>query len=115
MSAIRRISTVLFCVLVVASCQEDGAASDDSSTFPDLLKIQREACERDRGRWGLSANKVTYVCYRTLDDANQHCSKSSDCDGLCLARSQSCSPIEPFYGCHEVLSDSGFPQTLCIE
>ena len=102
MSAIRRVSTAIFCVLALAACQEDGPApSETQSAFPDLLRLQREACEKDRGRWGLAANKT--------------CKVGSDCQGLCLARSRTCSPIEPFYGCHQVLSDSGVPQTLCIE
>ncbi len=116
MSALRRVSVAAVFFIILAACQEDGPnPSEDQTVFPDLLKIQRDACEKDGGRWGLAANKATYVCYRTLFDANKTCSTGRDCEGLCLARSRTCSPIKPFYGCHQVLSNSGVPQTLCIE
>ena len=116
MSALRRVSTAAVCVIALAACQEDGPnPSASQSAFPDLLQLQRDACEKDRGRWGLAATKASYVCYRDLRDANKTCKVESDCEGLCLARSRTCSPIEPFYGCHQVLSNSGVPQTLCIE
>ena len=116
MSAIRRVLTAVVCVSVLASCQEDGnSATESESIFPDLLQIQRDACEKSGGRWGAAPGKASQVCYRTLRDANQTCSTESDCDGFCLARSRTCSPVEPFYGCHEVLSSSGLRQTVCVE
>ena len=116
MSAIRRVLTAVFCMLAVTSCQEDGqSAVESESAFPDLLRIQGEACEKKGGRWGPAPSKASFVCYRTLSDANTGCRVESDCEGMCLARSRTCSPIEPFFGCHQVLSDSGFQQTLCVE
>ena len=116
MSAIRRILTAVVCMFVLASCQEDGnSATATDSVFPDLLSIQRTDCEKRGGRWGAAPGKAAQVCYRTLPDANQSCQVESDCAGLCLARSRTCSPVEPFYGCHEVLSASGLRQTVCIE
>ncbi|AZQ66349.1 hypothetical protein EF888_03900 [Silicimonas algicola] len=116
MSAIRRISTVLFCVLTLVACQEDGALpAEGDSTIPDVMAGARTDCERAGGRWGLTSSKTSYVCYRAMPDANKTCRSADDCDGLCLARSRTCSPIEPFYGCHQVLSGSGLPQTMCIE
>lgn len=114
MSAIRRIVTVFLVGLALAACQED--TSDDSDgTVPDLLGEQRAACQKEGGRFGRSANGVTFVCYRPMPDANQTCATGRDCAGLCLARSRTCSPVEPFYGCHEILSSTGLRQTLCVE
>ena len=114
MSAIRRIVTVFLVGLALAACQEDTNGDSDGST-PDLLGQMRADCEKDGGRFGRSANGVTFACYRPTSDANKHCETGSDCEGLCLARSLTCSPIEPFFGCHEVLSSRGLRQTLCVE
>ena len=116
MSAVRRILTVLFCVFALAACQEDGPQGSESGAgIPDVMSGAAKDCERSGGRWGPTSSRTSYVCYRDMPDANKSCKVAGDCEGLCLARSRTCSPIEPFYGCHEVLSGSGLPQTLCIE
>ena len=116
MHAIRRGFTVLTCLVMLSACQEDGPAiSTDGTPVPDLLQAARQQCDRDGGRWALAPGKVTYVCYKELRDAGKLCRASSDCEGICLARSRTCSPIEPFYGCHEVLTNGGGQQTLCVE
>jgi len=116
MSAMRRILTAGFMVIALVSCDDDDVDVPVSeSIFPDILKQEREACEADDGRWGTAANGALFVCYRNQPDANQSCRVESDCAGFCLARSRTCSPIDPFYGCHQVLSKDGFPQTLCVE
>lgn len=116
MAVLRTIIIIFASVLVLAGCQEDGDTDQVwQSEFPDLLREQREACERQGGRWGAAPGKTSYVCFEDLRDALKPCASSSDCDGLCLARSRSCSPIKPFFGCHEVLNSNGVQQTLCIE
>lgn len=116
MSATRRILTAVLFGVLLAGCQEDGPNTPDSqSVFPDLLAEQRESCERRGGRWGLALGKTVYVCYRDTRDANKSCTRETDCEGLCLARSRTCSPIEPFFGCHEVLNSRGLRQTRCVE
>lgn len=116
MSAFRRVLTVVLMVTALASCDEDGGSEPArDSAFPDLLGEQRITCERRGGRWAPAASQTSFVCYLTLPDANKTCSTGRDCQGLCLARSHSCTPVKPFYGCHEVLSNSGLPQTVCIE
>lgn len=116
MSAIRRVMTVVLCCFSLVACQEDGPEVSESGTaIPDILAIERTACEREGGRWALAIGKSTYVCYEDLNDANKTCSTANDCKGLCLARSRSCSPVKPFFGCHEVLSSTGVRQTLCVQ
>ena len=116
MDAMRRGLTVFCCLFLLAACQEDGpATSSASEPIPNLLATAQAQCERSGGQWGLTPGKATYVCYRRLSDAGKLCRGEDDCKGLCLARSQTCSPIEPFLGCHEVLSSSGVRQTLCVE
>lgn len=116
MHAIRRGLTLITCLIALAACQEDGPVTPSATEpVPDLLRIASQQCDRDKGRWALAPGKATYVCYHEMRDAGKLCRADSDCDGLCLARSRTCSPIEPFYGCHEVLTDRGVQQTLCIE
>lgn len=116
MSAICRViaAALLGCVLV--ACEDeasDGPVSD--SIFPDIMAERRADCEASGGRWGPIANKTIFICFRNLPDANQPCRTETDCQGYCLARSRTCAPIEPLFGCHEVLSPSGLPQTVCVE
>ena len=116
MRAFWRGLTAFCCALVLAACQEDGSAGPvDSGAAPDLVAIVGAECERDGGRWAPTPGKAGFVCYRDLPDAGKFCRAAGDCRGHCLARSRTCSPIEPFFGCHEVLANSGVRQTLCIE
>ena len=116
MSAIRLAMTVLVSSVLLAGCQEgdtDTVAADPS--IPAALAPQRAACEKDGGRWGKVPNRDTFTCFRITEDANKPCKNANDCEGLCLARSRTCAPQVPLFGCHEVLSASGVRQTLCIE
>ncbi len=116
MDAIRRGLTVIGCIILLSACQEDGPKSSEiNEPVPNLLSAAQTDCERSGGRWALTPGKAGYACFRNLSDAGKLCSAETDCQGLCLARSRTCSPIEPFFGCHEVLSSSGVQQTLCIE
>ena len=116
MSVLRRISAAAVFLIALAACQEDGPnPSNNQNAFPDLLQMQREACEKDGGSWGVAATKASFVCYRPTRDANQSCRAASDCEGVCLARSRTCAPVKPFLGCHQVLSNTGVVQTLCLE
>ncbi len=115
MSALSRSLLVGALTFLVASCQEDGPAdSDVASTRPDLLADQRNQCVRSGGTWGLRAGDSIFICFQPTRDANKTCSIASDCDGLCLARSRTCSPIKPFLGCHEILTEGGAQATQCV-
>lgn len=104
------------CAILLAACQDDGPRpSAETAPVPDLFKIAAEQCARDGGRWSPAPGKATHVCYKTPRDAGKLCRDAGDCEGLCLARSRTCSPVEPFYGCHEILTSSGIQQTLCVE
>ena len=116
MSAIRHGLTVLVLSLVLTGCPEDG--EDTSANDPDIPAIlapQKAACEKDGGRWGKVPNRDTFVCYRMTKDANEPCDSKRDCEGVCLARSRTCAPQIPLFGCNEVISASGIRQTLCTE
>jgi len=118
MSAIRHVVTVVLLGMALAGCEEDANASTDaaaSTDVPSILIPQREACEKDGGTWGGVPGRDAFTCYRQTRDANKPCTKASDCQGFCLARSRTCAPQTPFFGCHEILSASGARQTICTE
>ena len=116
MSAICRIIAAALLGGVLVACEDEAADTPASdSIFPDIMEQRRTACEDSGGRWAPALNKTLFVCYRDLPDANQPCRTERDCQGLCLARSRTCAPTEPFYGCHQVLSAGGLPQTVCVE
>lgn len=117
MSAIRHVLTVILCGFLLGACQEDGAAVSESETvnFPDILTPQQTACERRGGNWALTPSRNTFTCYQQTSDANKLCDSSDDCSGECLARSRTCAPVTPLYGCHEILTSEGVRQTRCLE
>ena len=110
----RRMRIAAAMMLMLAACQED---PPDALTEgrPDILGESRAACEREGGRWGTALASGFFVCYRTPRDAGKSCRAASDCETHCLARSRTCAPIEPFYGCHEILTNSGLQATQCIQ
>ena len=73
------------------------------------------ACEKGRGAWVAAGTTGTMSCQTPQRDGGQQCTRDSDCDGQCLARSQTCAPFAPLFGCNDVLQDNGQRVTLCIE
>ena len=116
MSALLRGMLISVCLFGLAACQEDsGEESASTSLFPDLIAQEQQKWADAGGRWGPTPGGVTFTCFQTLSDANKFCRAESDCQGLCLARSQTCAPVKPFFGCHEVLSSNGLRQTRCVQ
>ena len=103
--------------LMLAACQQDEPPLDSglAGYDPNNLQIQRDACIKRGGRFGKGGLSGSLVCYENTRDANQTCSKGTDCEGFCLARSRTCAPVKPFFGCNEVLTNSGAHSTVCIE
>jgi hypothetical protein len=82
---------------------------------PEEKSEQQIACERKKGTWSLAGRGEIRICIFRTRDAGKRCVSSKQCDGDCLARSGTCSPIKPLIGCNEVLVDSGMRVTQCIE
>jgi hypothetical protein len=72
------------------------------------------ACEKKGGRFAKAGNSTTFVCVRETRDGGKACRRETDCEGLCLARSRSCSPITPVLGCQEILTQDGLRVTQCV-
>ncbi len=93
----------------------DGATDPATVTEPLPAKSEKQlACEKKKGRW-VPLGKSTHTCVFNTKDGNKSCTRESQCEGVCLARSGTCSPIKPLLGCNEILQDNGARVTLCIE
>ena len=72
------------------------------------------ACEKTKGIWS-GTGSGAMACVRPTRDSGKSCDSKGDCEGECLARSRSCAPITPMFGCNAVLMDTGAEVTLCID
>ncbi|MCB1391451.1 MAG: hypothetical protein KDK12_20260 [Rhodobacteraceae bacterium] len=79
-----------------------------------LLAQQRRACQRSGGQL-MPRTAGIYACVHATRDAGRQCDEARDCEGLCLARSGTCAPFVPLYGCQEVLTLRGRRETLCTD
>lgn len=82
---------------------------------PPPKSPEQLACERKGGAWSSAGGSGVKACVRRTRDGGKQCSNGTQCEGDCLARSQSCSPIMPLFGCNEILQDNGARVTQCIE
>ena len=82
---------------------------------PQLLEKLRGECEKSGGAFGSGGEGHGLVCHRTPPDAGKSCARQSDCTTECLARSRTCAPVDPLFGCNDVLNDDGATVSLCID
>lgn len=75
----------------------------------------QDQCARSGGRIGRRGASDALTCFIQPKDAGQRCTRASDCEGACLARSGTCSPVIPLLGCNEILLDTGLRVTECRE
>ncbi|GGH55791.1 hypothetical protein GVY41_11720 [Frigidibacter albus] len=92
------------------------AMPEPAPVIPPALSAAAAACAKIGGRYASrGTGRNIYACFTTPRDAGKSCNKSGDCSSACLARSLSCAPLQPLFGCHEVLTDRGQRVTQCIE
>ncbi len=73
------------------------------------------ACEKGKGRFVRVGSSSAFTCIRPTRDGGKRCTRAGNCEGVCLARSGTCSPFTPVFGCQEILQDDGLRITECIE
>jgi hypothetical protein len=73
------------------------------------------ACEEDKGIWTKTGQGEAMACIRRTRDSGKACDSKTDCQGECLARSRTCAPFRPMFGCNAVLMDNGAEVTLCLD
>lgn len=103
-------------LVLLAACRDEPAPDYGIPNYdPNMLDRQHAACAERGGSFRKSGISGGWVCFQPMPDANEPCATSSDCDGLCLARSKTCTPIMPLIGCHEVVLASGAVVKQCVE
>lgn len=92
------------------------APKADPEAAPATPKSELQlACEKKRGRWSGIGKGDARACIFQTKDGGKQCDRESQCDGVCLARSGTCSPFKPLYGCNEILQDNRARVTLCLD
>ncbi|WP_116557677.1 hypothetical protein [Pararhodobacter oceanensis] len=79
-----------------------------------MLARQRAACTSDGGRF-MARGAEAYACVYQTSDSGRQCDEASDCEGACLARSRTCAPMQPIFGCQEVFTSAGQRETVCTD
>lgn len=92
------------------------APKPDLAETPVTPKSEQQlACEKKHGTWAGIGKGKARACVFSTRDAGKQCTRESQCEGVCLARSGTCSPIKPLFGCNEILQDNGARVTLCLD
>ena len=103
-----------FLTLGLAACVEDPVQppGPETLTLSDAERTQCLAEGGTAGRGGLVPNEV---CFRPTPDAGKACTKASDCSGLCMADTMTCSKVTPQFGCFEMMTEDGQKVGLCVD
>lgn len=102
-------------ILLLAACQPEPPG------FPQIdgmTGVEETECTGQGGQ--IVVGLAGPTCALPTADAGQSCRSGADCDGLCLAPAAAngagqCSPVSPYFGCHEVLVAAGESATLCVD
>jgi hypothetical protein len=90
-------------------------ASVERVTPVVIASPQETACLKKGGSWGKAGKTGGKTCFMQTRDSGKSCQRESDCEAFCLARSGTCAPVSPMFGCNEILQDNGVMVTLCID
>jgi putative hemolysin len=72
-------------------------------------------CLATGGTWAAAGQSGAKACVTLTRDGGKACTRQSQCEGYCLARSGTCAPITPMFGCNDILQDDGREVTLCLD
>ncbi|MBN8633247.1 MAG: hypothetical protein J0L76_20625 [Rhodobacterales bacterium] len=105
-----------------AAGTEPAVEAAEPAPKPDMTEVpvtpkseQQLACEKKKGRWARIGKGNARACVFETRDSGKRCERESQCEGVCLARSGTCAPFKPLYGCNEILQDNGARVTLCLD
>ncbi len=102
----------------LADLPQSKPEADPAATEPaqEVLKTPGQiACERKGGVYANAGNTGAKACVKRTRDAGKQCKREKDCEGVCLARSRTCAPVKPLFGCNEILQNDGRKVNLCID
>lgn len=90
-------------------------APSETPVVAEVKSAAQLACEKKGGSFvGLGKGGIK-TCQMPTRDGGKQCRRESDCDGVCLARSGTCAPVKPIFGCQSILQDDGRQVDLCID
>jgi hypothetical protein len=98
-----------------APAEADAATSPAEAEVPAPLSPAAQACQRKGGRYVKTGSGDLRACVKETGDGGKQCSRETDCVGSCLARSGTCAPVAPLFGCNEILQADGRRVTLCLD
>ncbi|WP_126974565.1 lipoprotein [Frigidibacter oleivorans] len=93
----------------------EAAPAPVTNAWPPAMNGAAQACTRTGGRFAAQGGGGAFACIRTPRDAGDSCRTGADCEGACLARSMTCAPVVPLFGCHEVVTASALRVTECLQ
>jgi hypothetical protein len=100
---------------VVAPVIEAPVDVPPEDVVPEAEKTPEQIkCEKKGGSWSRIGKTQARTCVQRTRDAGKQCKRDRDCEGVCLARSSTCAPVNPLFGCNEVVQDDGRRMTLCL-
>ncbi|NBR35593.1 MAG: hypothetical protein EBT90_13210 [Rhodobacteraceae bacterium] len=98
-------SWVILAIALLVACQADEETKSDPVAMPAQIECDGTITIGGHGQ---------LICINTATDAGKTCSASSECQGVCLADGQVCSPEAPYYGGHDVY-ENGTIATPCVD
>jgi hypothetical protein len=99
-------------VLLVTACVEEPPTRSGGKP---LGEVERAQCLMQGGTIGQGGLSPDEVCILPQADAGKACTKQSDCSGMCLADTMTCSTVKPMFGCFEFLDETGQKVGICID
>lgn len=91
-------------------------AEEKPAAPPPVPQSPAEAkCLKSGGTWATAGKGEAKACVRRTRDGGKSCTRQTQCEGYCLARSGSCAPITPMFGCNDILQADGRRVTLCLD
>ena len=93
------------------------AATEPAATAapPAPLSPAALACKKKGGRYIKTGSSDLRACVKETGEEGKSCKRETDCIGSCLARSGTCAPVKPLFGCNEILQADGRRVTLCLD
>lgn len=98
------------------SAADPGTAEPpQAAPAPVVVKsVAQLACEKKKGVWTTAGSGSAFFCQSVTRDGGKSCRASTDCQGYCLARSLTCAPVTPMFGCQDILNEAGRMLTQCV-
>ena len=90
-------------------------AGEDAPVASVVMTAEEKTCVKSGGSWAKAGKSSAKTCIRRTKDGGKRCDAEQDCEGYCLARSGTCAPAIPMFGCNDILQDNGVQVTLCID